>query len=155
MRLSRYFLPLLKETPTDAQIVSHQLMLRAGLVRQTSAGIYAWLPVGLRVLDKIADLVRREQDRAGAIELLMPTIQSADLWRQSGRYDAYGPEMLRFKDRHEREMLYGPTNEEMITALFRDAVKSYRDFRARSITSNGSSATRCAPASASCVAANS
>jgi prolyl-tRNA synthetase len=127
MRLSRYFLPLLKETPTDAQIVSHQLMLRAGLVRQTSAGIYAWLPVGLRVLDKIADLVRREQDRAGAIELLMPTIQSADLWRQSGRYDAYGPEMLRFKDRHEREMLYGPTNEEMITALFRDAVKSYRD----------------------------
>ncbi len=127
MRLSRYFLPLLKETPTDAQIVSHQLMLRAGLVRQTSAGIYAWLPVGLRVLDKIANLVRREQDRAGAIELLMPTIQSADLWRQSGRYDAYGPEMLRFKDRHEREMLYGPTNEEMITALFRDAVKSYRD----------------------------
>ncbi|WP_339708838.1 proline--tRNA ligase [uncultured Sphingosinicella sp.] len=127
MRLSRYFLPLLKETPTDAQIVSHQLMLRAGLVRQTSAGIYAWLPVGLRVLDKIADLVRREQDRAGAIELLMPTIQSADLWRQSGRYDAYGPEMLRFKDRHEREMLYGPTNEEMITALFRDSVRSYRD----------------------------
>ncbi|WP_374592857.1 proline--tRNA ligase [Sphingosinicella sp.] len=127
MRLSRYFLPLLKETPTDAQIVSHQLMLRAGLVRQTSAGIYAWLPVGLRVLDKIADVVRREQDRAGAIELLMPTIQSADLWRQSGRYDAYGPEMLRFKDRHEREMLYGPTNEEMITALFRDSVRSYRD----------------------------
>ncbi|WBX83372.1 proline--tRNA ligase [Sphingosinicella microcystinivorans] len=127
MRLSRYFLPLLKETPTDAQIVSHQLMLRAGLVRQTSAGIYAWLPVGLRVLDKIADIVRREQDRAGAIELLMPTIQSADLWRQSGRYDAYGPEMLRFKDRHEREMLYGPTNEEMITALFRDSVRSYRD----------------------------
>jgi prolyl-tRNA synthetase len=127
MRLSRYFLPLLKETPTDAQIVSHQLMLRAGLVRQTSAGIYAWLPVGLRVLNKIADLVRREQDRAGAIELLMPTIQSADLWRQSGRYDAYGPEMLRFKDRHEREMLYGPTNEEMITALFRDSVRSYRD----------------------------
>ncbi|MBW7945482.1 MAG: proline--tRNA ligase [Sphingomonadaceae bacterium] len=127
MRLSRYFLPLLKETPTDAQIVSHQLMLRAGLVRQTSAGIYAWLPVGLRVLDKIANIVRREQDRAGAIELLMPTIQSADLWRQSGRYDAYGPEMLRFKDRHEREMLYGPTNEEMITALFRDSVRSYRD----------------------------
>ncbi len=127
MRLSRYFLPLLKETPTDAQIVSHQLMLRAGLVRQTSAGIYAWLPVGLRVLDKIADLVRQEQNRAGAIELLMPTIQSAELWRQSGRYDAYGPEMLRFKDRHEREMLYGPTNEEMITALFRDSVRSYRD----------------------------
>lgn len=127
MRLSHYFLPLLKETPTDAQIVSHQLMLRAGLVRQTSAGIYAWLPIGLRVLNKIADIVRREQDRAGAIELLMPTIQSADLWRQSGRYDAYGPEMLRFKDRHDREMLYGPTNEEMITAIFRDAVRSYRD----------------------------
>lgn len=127
MRLSRYFLPLLKETPTDAQIVSHQLMLRAGLVRQTSAGIYAWLPIGLRVLDKMADIVRREQDRAGAIELLMPTIQSADLWRQSGRFDAYGPEMLRFRDRHDREMLYGPTNEEMITSIFRDSAKSYRD----------------------------
>jgi prolyl-tRNA synthetase len=127
MRLSQYFLPLSKETPADAQIVSHQLMLRAGLVRQTAAGIYAWLPIGLRVLDKIADIVRQEQDRAGAIELLMPTIQSADLWRQSGRYDAYGPEMLRFKDRHEREMLYGPTNEEMITAIFAGAAKSYRD----------------------------
>ena len=127
MRLSRYFLPLSKETPADAQIVSHQLMLRAGLVRQTSAGIYAWLPLGLRVLDKIAAIVRREQDRAGAIELLMPTIQPADLWRQSGRYDAYGPEMLRFKDRHEREMLYGPTNEEMITAIFAGATKSYRN----------------------------
>jgi prolyl-tRNA synthetase len=120
-------MPLLKETPADAQIVSHQLMLRAGLVRQTSAGIYAWLPLGHRVLAKIADIVRREQDRAGAIELLMPTIQSAELWRQSARYDAYGPEMLRFKDRHEREMLYGPTNEEMITAIFAGAAKSYRD----------------------------
>jgi prolyl-tRNA synthetase len=127
MRLSRYFLPVTKETPADAQIVSHKLMLRAGLVRQTAAGIYAWLPLGYRVLKKIEQVVREEQDRAGAIELLMPTIQSADIWRESGRYDAYGPEMLRFKDRHEREMLFGPTNEEMITILFRDAVKSYRD----------------------------
>ncbi len=127
MRLSRSFLPVLKESPSDAQIVSHKLMLQAGLVRQTAAGIYAWLPLGLRVLNKIADIVREEQDKAGACELLMPTLQSADLWRQSGRYDAYGPEMLRIKDRHEREMLYGPTNEEMITALFRDDVKSYRD----------------------------
>ena len=127
MRLSRYFLPVTKETPADAQIVSHKLMLRAGLVRQTAAGIYAWLPLGLRVLNKIGRIVREEQDKAGAIELLMPTIQSADLWRQSGRYDAYGPEMLRIIDRHEREMLFGPTNEEMITAIFRDAAKSYRD----------------------------
>jgi prolyl-tRNA synthetase len=127
MRLSRYFLPLLKETPSDAQVVSHQLMLRAGLVRQTSAGIYAWLPIGLRVLDKIEAIVRREQDRAGAIELLMPTVQSAELWRESGRYDAYGPEMLRFRDRHEREMLYGPTNEEMITQIFAASARSYRD----------------------------
>ena len=127
MRLSRSFLPVLKESPTDAQIVSHKLMLRAGLVRQTAAGIYAWLPMGWRVLRKIEQVVREEQDRAGAIELLMPTLQSADLWRQSGRYDAYGPEMLRIKDRHDREMLYGPTNEEMITAIFRDDVKSYRD----------------------------
>jgi prolyl-tRNA synthetase len=127
MRLSRYFLPVTKETPADAQIVSHKLMLRAGLVRQTAAGIYAWLPLGHRVLKKIEQVVREEQDRAGAIELLMPTIQSADIWRESGRYDAYGPEMLRFKDRHDREMLFGPTNEEMITILFRDAVKSYRD----------------------------
>jgi len=127
MRLSRYFLPVSKETPADAQIASHRLMLRAGLIRQTSAGIYAWLPIGLRVLRKIEQIVREEQNRAGAVELLMPTIQSADLWRESGRYDAYGPEMLRFADRHDREMLYGPTNEEMITALFRDAAKSYRD----------------------------
>jgi len=127
MRLSRHFLPVMKETPSDAQIVSHQLMLRAGLIRQTAAGIYAWLPLGLRVLTRIEQIVREEQDRAGAIEMLMPTIQSADLWRESGRYDAYGPEMLRFKDRHEREMLYGPTNEEMITVIFRDAARSYRD----------------------------
>ena len=127
MRWSRAFLPVLKETPTDAQIVSHQLMLRAGLVRQMAAGIYAWLPLGYRVLRKIEQIVREEQDRAGAQELLMPTLQSADLWRESGRYDAYGPEMLRIRDRHDREMLYGPTNEEMITVLFRDEVKSYRD----------------------------
>ncbi|MDB5698559.1 MAG: proline--tRNA ligase [Alphaproteobacteria bacterium] len=127
MRLSRYFLPVTKETPADAQIVSHKLMLRAGLIRQTAAGIYAWLPIGFRVLKKIEQIVREEQDKAGAIELLMPTMQSADLWRQSGRYEAYGPEMLRITDRHEREMLYGPTNEEMITAIFRDSARSYRD----------------------------
>jgi prolyl-tRNA synthetase len=127
MRWSRAFLPVLKESPADAQIVSHKLMLRAGLVRQTAAGIYAWLPLGLRVLKKIEQIVREEQNRAGALEILMPTLQSAELWRESGRYDAYGPEMLRIRDRHEREMLYGPTNEEMITALFRDEVKSYRD----------------------------
>jgi len=127
MRLSRAFLPVLKESPADAQIVSHKLMLRAGLVRQTAAGIYAWLPLGFQVLKKIEQIVREEQDRAGAVEMLMPTIQSADLWRESGRYDAYGPEMLRIKDRHDREMLYGPTNEEMLTAIVRDDMKSYRD----------------------------
>jgi prolyl-tRNA synthetase len=117
----------MKETPAEAQIASHRLMLRAGLVRQTSAGIYAWLPAGLRVLQNIAQIVREEQNASGAQEVLMPTIQSADLWRQSGRYDAYGPEMLRIKDRHDRDMLYGPTNEEMITELFRQSVKSYRE----------------------------
>ncbi|MCY7398413.1 MAG: proline--tRNA ligase [Sphingomonas bacterium] len=127
MRLSRSFLPVMKDSPSDAQIVSHKLMLRAGLVRQTAAGIYAWLPIGHRVLKKIEQIVREEQDKAGAQEMLMPTMQSADLWRQSGRYDAYGPEMLRITDRHEREMLFGPTNEEMITALFRDDVRSYRE----------------------------
>lgn len=127
MRLSRHFLPVMKESPADAQIISHKLMLRAGLVRQTAAGIYAWLPLGHRVLRKIEQIVREEQDRAGAIEMLMPTMQSADLWRESGRYDAYGPEMLRIQDRHEREMLFGPTNEEMITAIFRDNARSYRD----------------------------
>ena len=127
MRLSRSFLPVLKESPSDAQIVSHKLMLRAGLVRQTAAGIYAWLPAGLRVLRKIEQIVREEQDKAGAQEMLMPTMQPAELWRESGRYDAYGPEMLRITDRHKREMLFGPTNEEMITALFRDDVASYRD----------------------------
>ena len=127
MRLSAYFLPTLKETPTEAQIVSHRLMLRAGMVRQASAGIYSWLPLGFRVLKNIERIVREEQDRTGAQEVLMPTIQSADLWRQSGRYDAYGPEMLRIKDRHERDMLYGPTNEELITEIFKTSIKSYRD----------------------------
>ena len=127
MRLSRTFLPILKETPKEAEIVSHRLMLRAGLIRQEAAGIYAWLPFGLRVLRKIEQIVREEQNRAGAQELLMPTIQPADLWRESGRYDAYGKEMLRIADRHEREMLYGPTNEEMITDIFRASVRSYKD----------------------------
>ena len=126
MRLSRYFLPALKEAPADAQIVSHQLMLRAGMIKQNGAGIYSWLPLGMRVLHKIEKIVREEQERAGAVELLMPTIQSADLWKESGRYDAYGKEMLRIVDRHEREMLYGPTNEEMITDIFRTYVRSYK-----------------------------
>src|SRR5947207_2457935 len=127
MRMSQYFLPTLKENPAEAQIVSHRLMLRAGLVRQTSAGIYAWLPLGLRVLKNIERIVREEQDAAGAQEVLMPTIQSAELWRESGRYDDYGDEMLRIKDRQGREMLFGPTNEEMITVLFGEGAKSYRD----------------------------
>jgi prolyl-tRNA synthetase len=127
MRLTHSLIPTLKEIPAEAQIASHRLMLRAGLVRQTAAGIYAWLPAGLRVLRNIAQVVREEQDAVGAQELLMPTVQPADLWRQSGRYDAYGPEMLRIQDRHERELLYGPTNEEMITDLFRQSVKSYRE----------------------------
>src|SRR4051812_32006094 len=127
MRLSRYFLPTLRETPKEADIASHRLMLRAGMLRQEAAGIYAFLPLGLRVLKKIEQIVREEQNRAGAIELLMPTIQSADLWRESGRYEAYGKEMLRIEDRHEREMLYGPTNEEMITEIFRAYVRSYKD----------------------------
>jgi prolyl-tRNA synthetase len=126
MRLSRYLLPVLKETPAEAQIVSHRLMLRAGMIRQEAAGIYAWLPLGLRVLKKIERIVREEMDRAGAVELLMPTLQLADLWRESGRYDAYGPEMLRIRDRHDRELLYGPTNEDMITEIFRSGVRSYR-----------------------------
>ncbi len=127
MRLSRFFLPILRETPKEAEIVSHRLMLRAGMIRQEAAGIYAWLPLGFRVLQKVEQIVREELDRAGAIELLMPTLQLADLWRESGRYDAYGPEMLRIKDRHERELLYGPTNEEMITEIFRAYVRSYKE----------------------------
>src|SRR5262252_4909273 len=127
MRLSAYFMPTLKENPTEAQIVSHRLMLRAGMIRQASAGIYSWLPLGFRVLKRIEQIVREEQDRAGCQEVLMPTIQSAELWKQSGRYDVYGKEMLRIVDRHEREMVYGPTNEELITDIFRNAVKSYRE----------------------------
>jgi prolyl-tRNA synthetase len=127
MRLSRYFLPILRDPPKEAEIVSHRLMLRAGMIRQEAAGIYAFLPLGLRVLKKIEQIVREEQDRAGAVELLMPTIQPAELWRESGRYDDYGKEMLRIADRHERDVLYGPTNEEMITEIFRAYVRSYKD----------------------------
>ena len=127
MRLSRYFLPLLKETPAEAQIVSHRLMLRAGLIRQAAAGIYNWLPLGYRVLKNIQTIVEEEQNRAGAIEILMPTLQQAELWRESGRYDAYGKEMLRITDRHDRDLLYGPTNEEQVTDIFRSYVRSYKD----------------------------
>ncbi|HIG21425.1 MAG TPA: proline--tRNA ligase [Henriciella marina] len=126
MRLSRYFLPVSKDVPADAAIVSHQLMLRTGMVRQNGAGIYTWLPLGFRVLKKIEQIVREEMDRAGAVELLMPTIQQAELWQESGRYEAYGKEMLRITDRHDREMLFGPTNEELITDVFRAYVKSYK-----------------------------
>ncbi|WP_291208315.1 proline--tRNA ligase [Hyphomonas sp.] len=126
MRLSNYFLPVSKEAPADAAIVSHQLMLRTGMIRQNGAGIYTWLPLGLRVLKRIEQIVREEMDRSGAVEMLMPTLQQADLWRESGRYEAYGDEMLRIKDRHDREMLYGPTNEELITDVFRAYVKSYK-----------------------------
>ena len=127
MRLSEYFLPTLKENPSEAQIASHRLMLRAGMIRQSSAGIYSWLPLGERVLKKISEIVRSEQNIAGAQEMLMPTIQPADIWKESGRYDAYGPELLRIRDRHNRDMLYGPTNEEQITEIIRSCVKSYRD----------------------------
>ncbi|MBC6442088.1 MAG: proline--tRNA ligase [Rhodobacteraceae bacterium] len=127
MRLSRYFLPILKETPAEAQIISHRLMLRAGLIKQASAGIYSWLPTGFKVLRKIEDIIHAEQIRAGHHPMLMPTIQSADLWRESGRYDAYGAEMLRIRDRHDRDMIYTPTAEELITDIFRSHVTSYRD----------------------------
>ena len=126
MRLSHYFLPTLKETPAEAQIASHRLMLRAGMINQTTAGIYTWLPFGLRVLEKIEKIICEEQDRIGCHKVLMPTIQPAELWRKSGRYEDYGKEMLRIKDRHEREMLYGPTNEEVITDIIRHSIKSYR-----------------------------
>ncbi|MFC7290480.1 proline--tRNA ligase [Hirschia litorea] len=126
MRLSKFFLPVLKETPAEAKIISHQLMLRAGMIKQTGSGIYSWLPLGLRVLKKIENIVREEQDRAGAVELLMPTIQPAELWKESGRYEAYGKEMLRINDRHDREMLFGPTNEEVVTDIFRSYVRSYK-----------------------------
>ena len=127
MRLSNYFLPVLKETPADATIASHKFMLRAGMIKQDSAGIYIWLPLGFKVLKKIEQIVREEQNRAGAVEMLMPTIQSANHWKETGRYDAYGPEMLRIVDRGERELLYGPTNEDMITDMFRSYVRSYKD----------------------------
>jgi len=127
MRLSRYFLPVVKETPADATIASHRYMLRAGMVKQDSAGIYIWLPLGFKVLKKIEQIVREEQNKAGAVEMLMPTIQSANHWKETGRYDAYGPEMLRIKDRSDRELLYGPTNEDMITDMFRTYVRSYKD----------------------------
>jgi prolyl-tRNA synthetase len=127
MRLTRYFLPVLKETPAEAQIVSHRLMLRAGMIKQSAAGIYSWLPLGFKVLKNIENIVHEEQMRAGHIPLLMPTLQSADLWRESGRYDDYGEEMLRITDRHGRDMLYGPTNEELITDIFRGHVSSYKD----------------------------
>src|SRR6201981_2966137 len=127
MRLSEYFLPLLRENPSEAQIVSHRLMLRAGMIRQSSAGIYSWLPLGLRVLRKVERIVREEQDPAGAQGVPMPTVRPAELWRESGRYDDYGDEMLRIRDRHDREMLYGPTNEEQITDIVRASIKSYRD----------------------------
>ncbi|WP_299297731.1 proline--tRNA ligase [uncultured Tateyamaria sp.] len=127
MRLSRYFLPVLKENPSEAQIVSHRLMLRAGMIKQSSAGIYSWLPLGFKVLRKIEDIVHEEQQRAGHMPMLMPTIQSADLWHESGRYDAFGAEMLRIKDRHDREMLFTPTAEELITDIFRAHVGSYKD----------------------------
>ncbi len=126
MRLSRYFMPTLREAPSDAQIVSHQLMLRAGMIRQEAAGIYAWLPLGLKVLKKIEQIVREEMNRAGAVEILMPTIQLADLWKESGRFDDYGDEMLRIKDRHDRDLLFGPTAEEVVTDIFRSYVKSYK-----------------------------
>lgn len=127
MRLSRYFLPVLKETPAEAQIVSHRYMLRAGMIKQAQAGIYSWLPLGFKVLKNIENIVHEEQQRAGHIPLLMPTLQSADLWRESGRYEAYGEEMLRITDRHGRDMLYGPTNEELVTDIFRSYVRSYKD----------------------------
>ncbi|MCZ6814613.1 MAG: proline--tRNA ligase [Alphaproteobacteria bacterium] len=127
MRLSSFYLPTLKETPKEAEIVSHRLMLRAGMVRQMAAGIYSWLPLGLRVLRKVEEIVRQEQDRAGCQEMLMPTLQPAELWQRSGRYDDYGPEMLRITDRHDRGLVYGPTNEEMLTDIIASTLRSYRD----------------------------
>lgn len=127
MRLSRYFLPTLKENPVDATVVSHQLMVRAGMIRQTASGIYTWLPLGLKVLRKVEKIIREEMDKSGALEVLMPTIQPAELWQESGRYDAYGKEMLRIKDRHDRDILYGPTHEEVITDIFRKNITSYKD----------------------------
>ena len=127
MRLSQYFLPTLKENPIDAKIVSHQLMIRAGMVRQTSSGIYSWLPLGLKVLNKISNIIRDEIDKSGCLEILMPTIQPSELWLESGRYNDYGKEMLRIKDRHDRDLLYGPTHEEIVTDIFRKNITSYKD----------------------------
>ena len=127
MLLSNSFIPILKNNPSEAKIKSHQLMLRVGMIKQASAGIYSWLPLGFKVLKNIEKIVREEQNKAGAIELLMPTIQSAEIWKESGRYDDYGKEMLRIKDRQDRDLLYGPTNEELITQIFRDNVKSYKN----------------------------
>ena len=127
MKLSNYFLPTLKENPIDETVVSHQLMVRAGMIRQTASGIYTWLPLGLRVLRKVENIIKREMDKAGALEILMPTIQPAELWQESGRYDAYGKEMLRIKDRNDRDILYGPTHEEVVTDIFRKNVTSYKD----------------------------
>ncbi len=127
MKLSQFFLPTLKENPVDATVVSHQLMIRAGMIRQTASGIYTWLPLGLKVLRKVEKIIREEMDKAGALEVLMPTIQPAELWQESGRYDAYGKEMLRIKDRHDRDILYGPTHEEVITDIFRKNITSYKD----------------------------
>ena len=126
MYLSKLFIPLLKENPSEAKIKSHQLMLRTGMIKQSSAGIYSWLPLGFKIMKKIEQIVREEQNKIGAQELLMPTIQSAEIWKESGRYDEYGEEMLRIKDRQGKEMLYGPTNEELITEIFRASVKSYK-----------------------------
>ena len=126
MLISKSFIPILKNNPTEAKIKSHQLMLRVGMIRQSSAGIYSWLPLGFKVMKKIENIVREEQDRIGVQELLMPTIQSSEIWKESGRYDDYGEEMLRIKDRQNREMLYGPTNEELITEIFRSSIKSYK-----------------------------
>ncbi|MDD9332447.1 MAG: proline--tRNA ligase, partial [Bartonella sp.] len=127
MRLSQYFLPILKNNPKEAEVISHRFMLRAGMIRQQTSGIYSWLPLGKKVLDKICKIIREEQERAGALEILMPTIQSADLWRESDRYNDYGLEMLRIRDRQDRDLLYGPTNEEMVTDIFRSYVRSYKD----------------------------
>ena len=126
MYISKLFIPILKNNPSEAKIKSHQLMLRVGMIKQSSAGIYSWLPLGLNVMKKIEQIVREEQNKIGAQEILMPTIQSSEIWKESGRYDDYGEEMLRIKDRQNREMLYGPTNEELVTDIFRSSVKSYK-----------------------------
>ena len=126
MLLSKSFIPILKDNPSEAKIKSHQLMLRVGMIKQASAGIYSWLPLGFKVMKKIEDIVRQEQNKIGAQEILMPTIQSSEIWKESGRYDDYGEEMLRIKDRQNREMLYGPTNEEQVTEIFRSSFKSYK-----------------------------